>query len=108
RNDLGEIVMPSQRLRQQSRRAVLRLRRTKSRYRVRVVEIPLVLGDADEITNGWIARPGLAERSACQFGGYAALQKPAYVGVGGDGLNRWQTIWIKELIGRRGMTSRLR
>src|SRR5580693_4037907 len=74
RNHFGESVMPAQRLRRQRRRAVLRLRRTNPGYRVRVVEIPLVLGDADKVTNGRIACPGLAKRSAGQFGRYAALQ----------------------------------
>src|SRR5882724_7104533 len=99
--------MPAERLRQESRRIVLRLQRTKPGYRVRVVEIPLVLGDADKITNGRIACPGLAERSARQLGGYAASQKSADVRVDGDGFNRWQARRIKELIGRRNLTLRL-
>src|SRR5580693_7990135 len=97
--------MPSQHLRQQSRRAILSLRRTKSRYRVRVVKIPLVLGDADKIANRRIARPGLSERRAGQFGGDAALQKSAYVRVGGDGIDRWQISEIKALFGRRRIIS---
>src|SRR5258705_11933267 len=92
--------MPAQRLRQESRRTVLRLQQTKPGYRVRVVEIPLVLGDADKITNCRIAGPGPAERSARQFGGYPASQEPPEVRVEGDGLDRRQTSRIKQLLNR--------
>ena len=49
-----------------------------------IVEVPLVLGDADEVTNRWIGDPGTAQRGPRQFLRHAQSQEWPNVAAGND------------------------
>jgi hypothetical protein len=50
-------------------------------------KIPLVFGNADEITNGWVTGPGPAQRRLGQLGRHAGAQKSANVAARRDGVD---------------------
>ena len=87
---LADILKLAQDLREHSRRIVCCAHRAESGNRIRVVEIPLVFRDADEIADGGIASPGAAQRRAGQLGRDAGSQECADIGIGGDRFNRRQ------------------
>ena len=66
------------------------LERTEARHGGGIGEVPLVLGDADEIANGGIGRPGAPQRRLGQVRRHARLQEGADVAAGRDGLDRRQ------------------
>src|ERR1700738_5425325 len=80
------------------RRAAGRRQRTESRYPVRIVEVPLVLSNADEIANNGVADPGPAQCSARQFGRNAGLEERADIGIGNNLLKRRQACRVKRPI----------
>src|SRR5262245_14910088 len=59
----------------------------KARDGARVGEIPLVLGNADEIANGRVAGPGAPQRRLGQLRGHAGAQEGADVATRGDGFD---------------------
>lgn len=72
--DLSQcIVASAEHLRNQARYVIGGCQRPEARYCDRVGEVPLVFGDAGEITNRGIGRPGAAQRGPRQFGRYARL-----------------------------------
>jgi hypothetical protein len=56
------------------------------------LKVPLIFCDSDEFANYRVARPSLAQRGPGQFGGNAALQKRADVGIGHDRFDRRPTM----------------
>src|SRR5262245_56492949 len=62
---------------------------------LRVSEVPLVLGDLDEVADRRVAHPGLPQRSTGQRRGNALLQKGGDVAASNDGFDWWQARHIE-------------
>ena len=100
RKRFRDIPRLAQDLRETGRCAVGHGQQTEPGYRIRIVEIPLVFGNSDEIANSGIAGPGAAQCSARQVGRNAGLQKRADFGIGDNLFDRWQACRVKGLIWR--------
>src|ERR1700722_1033344 len=105
RHACGGIVQASEGASREAPCAIPSSERTESRHGGRVVEVPLALGDTDEIANCRIGGPGAAQRSTGQFRGYASFEKLPDIAVGNDRFYWGQACRI-ESSGRRNIGTR--
>jgi hypothetical protein len=101
RESRRKFIERSSRLRDEAQLIVYLLQWSEARYRRRIGEVPLVLGNANEVAYRRIAHPSTPKRGLGQFGRHSRLQENADIRAGGDRINRGQTCRIECWRGRR-------